>query len=93
MYVRYMIQESEEESSSSSDSSEEPNSDNQPNVRISKTDAFVLEQITRRQYEGELASTEEEIEDSDSESSTSSFSGKFLKSVFSLALRMSHLIG
>ena len=60
MYVRYMIQESEEESSSS-DSSEEPNSDNQPNVRISKTDAFVLEQITRRQYEGELASTEEEI--------------------------------
>ena len=74
MYVRYMIQESEEESSSS-DSSEEPNSDNQPNVRISKTDAFVLEQITRIQYEGELASTEEEIEESDSETSTSSFSG------------------
>ena len=78
MYVRYMIQESEEESSSS-DSSEEPNSDNQPNVRISKTDALVLEQLTRRRYEGELASTEEEIEDSDSETSTSSFSGRFSK--------------
>ena len=91
MYVRYMIQESEEESSSS-DSSEEPNSDNQPNVRISKTDAFVLEQITRRQYEGELASTEEEIEDSDSETSTSSFSGKFSKrySAADDSLVMSH---
>ena len=72
MYVRYMVQESDEESSSS-DSSEEPNSDNQPNVRISKSDAFVLEQITKKKYDGDFASTEESDSDT-SFTSSSSFS-------------------
>lgn len=72
MFTEYMIQESEPESTDSETNTSQTGSIH----RISKLDAQIFERVTKKSYEGDLASSADEIETSDSSSdiTTSSFS-------------------